>query len=914
MKKYVLFLLFSFYYFFAYSQQNIVFKGKITDKQNRGIENASVLVMDKNENNLGYNFTGEKGNYAILLKKIPIENLPIDSLIIEVSCLGYNKKTQIVKISATSNNNFNFIFDFILEENAEILNEVVVEAGKKIKITQDTTSYVVSGFTNNTEQTLEDVLKKIPGIAIDKEGNIKAHGKAIDKLLIEGEDVFDKNYKLLSKNLDAKVLEEIQIIDNFEDNPIFKKFGASDKVALNLKLKEGLANVWFGNVGLGKGVILGDGITSDARWKNSVNLGLLRKKIKLFYLGDFNNIGEKATTLISDNTIQMDMFGIDRYEYKTNHIYSINNNEINFFSKTQSIFNNSFLNSLSINKRLKKHLSLRGVAYLANDKQTQNSTSLLKYNLDSNPIQFKEENFYQQAKILSAIELELKYTGNEKNYITNQFVFKNNPERTQNNLLFNTTQIDQFAKYQNYTFYNHLNHTNKISSSKILNNYFYFGNNNIDEKAEISSPFLNKFLDIPTSNASNATIPPIIQHSLNNLLYFGGKSKLLSKFKKFEISNSLLAEYRSERINSTFVANNLGNNQGDNLVFEQYQNAIQLKQLKFSSDNSLRYNLSKNKILTATIGFQNIIFGINNQKNSQEDNVKHNIFIFNPTIIFSLKTTKWGFFSASYIENNTLPEINQLTNNFQLTNYRSFVQGTNYQNPLKNSSISFQHSIRNDEKRLSFTTNANYIKSVSIFNTQNTVNNEFSFGTFRQTFGGETYNIGLSLVNYSRKLKLASKIDINNSWTNNLVNINSSEFSILKSYTHNIKYSATTYLKGGFNFDAGFSYNYGQSVFNNIKTANITKDLFLNINYQLSKTVLLESNNSLYIINDKNYIFNNIILSYNPAQGRLSYRMIINNITNQNQYTLMSLNNYTFYQQNVQLIPRYVLYAIKYRF
>ena len=367
MKKNVLLLLFSFYHFFAYSQQNIVFKGKITDKRNRGIENASVLVMDKNENNLGYNFTGEMGNYAILLKKIPLENPPIDSLIIEVSCLGYDKKTQTVKFS--NENTQTFVLNFILDENTETLNEVVVEAGKKIKITQDTTSYVVSGFTNNTEQTLEDVLKKIPGIAIDKDGNIKAHGKAIDKLLIEGEDVFDKNYKLLSKNLDAKVLEEIQIIDNFEDNPIFKKFGSSDKVALNLKLKEGLANVWFGNVGLGKGVILGNGITSDARWKNSINLGLLRKKVKFFYLGDYNNIGEKATNLISDNTLQMDLFGTDRYEYKTNNIYNINNNEINFFSKTQSIFNNSFLNSLSINTRLKKHVSLRGVAYLADDKQ-----------------------------------------------------------------------------------------------------------------------------------------------------------------------------------------------------------------------------------------------------------------------------------------------------------------------------------------------------------------------------------------------------------------------------------------------------------------------------------------------------------------------------------------------------------------
>jgi hypothetical protein len=77
----------------------------------------------------------------------------------------------------------------------------------------------VASFTNKTEQTLEDVLKKA-GIEVQQDGSIKAHGVTIDKLLIEGEDMFNKIINCLLK-LDANVLDAA-IIDDYEDNPVLK--------------------------------------------------------------------------------------------------------------------------------------------------------------------------------------------------------------------------------------------------------------------------------------------------------------------------------------------------------------------------------------------------------------------------------------------------------------------------------------------------------------------------------------------------------------------------------------------------------------------------------------------------------------------------------------------------------------------
>ena len=410
MKK-ILILLLTLFPVLLFSQ-NLKISGFIKDNTNRGIESASVVLLDNAQNTLAYSFSDENGKY-----ELEFEAPKDKSIIIEVSSLGFTKKSSTILIENKSNINHSIILDS-KEEN---LKEVVIESYKKIKVDQDTTTIKVASFLNNTEQTVEDVLKKLPGIEVSKDGSIKAHGKHIEKLLIEGDDLFDKNYKLLSKNLDGKVLDAVQIIDAFEDNPILKKMNNSDKVALNLKLKKDKQNIWFGNITAGAGII------SENRWKEGINLGLLKKKIKLFYLADYNNSGEKASSLIQDAIISSNVFGEDRIEKTAKKQYNISSNENSSFSQSQSIFNKAFFNSLSFTSKIKPSLTIRGVGYFTNDNQIQNSLSETIYNIGETPIINNEVNAYTSKKSLASGEIELKYLGNENNYLTNLFIYKNNP-------------------------------------------------------------------------------------------------------------------------------------------------------------------------------------------------------------------------------------------------------------------------------------------------------------------------------------------------------------------------------------------------------------------------------------------------------------------------------------------------------
>ncbi len=870
-KVFKLFIILSFYNI-SFSQETSI-KGKITDVKSKAIQSASVTLVDERENIIGYSFTDSDGNYSIEIKKSNDLKLKII-----ISSLAYQKFSKTI----TTNDK---TYDFQLEEKTQVLQEVVIESGKKIKIEHDTTTIKVGSFTNKTEQTVEDVLKKLPGIIVLKDGTIKAHGKNIDKLLVEGEDILDKNYKILSKNLDAKVVDEVQIIDNFEDNPIFKKLNDSDKVALNLKFKKGLSNIWFGNTTIGSGII------SKNRWKESINLGLLKKKIKFFYFGDFNNIGDKSTELLNSNIMEKSLFGIDRIEYKTNALYAIQKNEINLFSKTQSIFNTSLLNSFSFNSKINKKLSLRGIAYLTNDKQDQNTFTYTKYNLQVNPFLFTESNIFSDKKIISSTELELKYNPNDKNYFTNLFIFKNNRSQSMNNSIFNSSQINQELDNYNDLYYNHFNHTLYLSENKILNNYIYFGNDFTHERSNIKSPFLNSFLNINENENVN-------QNGLNKLQYIGVKSKLISKYHKVNLSNAIQLEYKKESINNDFIA-------GNNNV-ESYQNKVLLKNLSLIQENTFRYNFSKKIDVTTNFTFKNVMFQKNNELN--------NFWYINSSLYVNFKKTTYGNFSLSYSEDNSIPDTNQLLENSFLTNYRSFIKGSNFSTPLKNQNFTFNYHFYNDEKRWSINANASYNKLKSVFNTLNTFNNNLNFNSYIQTDGGKNYNFNFSLINYIRTLKLASKIESNNNWYLIPVNVNSPDFLISKSSVNSFKYSATTYFKTKMNFDFGFSYNSYRSNFQGVENTNITKDGFLNINFKISKSIIAESSNVLYIINNQKYSFNNIILSYTPLESKFSYRIMVNNIANENQYTNILIDNYIYYKSTMQLVPRYILGTVKYRF
>ncbi|SFB91612.1 CarboxypepD_reg-like domain-containing protein [Zunongwangia mangrovi] len=242
------------------------------------IEGASV-ILKQDTRFLAFGYTDAKGVFKLSIPEFQ------ENLVLVANSMGFAKQ----EISLLKNQQS---YSVKLAPQVESLDEVLLQPDEKIVIKTDTLRYKVSAFTNKTEQTVEDVLRNIPGVEIDGDGNIKAQGQYIKKILIEGDDLADNNYKIISKNLDAQVLDEVEVISNYEENPVLKKFLNSDAKVLNLKLKEDRKTVLFGTNTAGIG--------NRERSKLESNLGLIKEKIKFLNLGKWNNTGEWADEQLSN--------------------------------------------------------------------------------------------------------------------------------------------------------------------------------------------------------------------------------------------------------------------------------------------------------------------------------------------------------------------------------------------------------------------------------------------------------------------------------------------------------------------------------------------------------------------------------------------------------------------------------------
>jgi hypothetical protein len=850
--------------------QEVKIVGIVKDISKTAIQRASIILYDGNENTISYVFSNEEGEFTLEFQKKET------AYKLSISSLGCQRKEVPLLI-----NNSVITLEVVLDEKTETLNEIIVSGEKR----NDTTKIAIAKYINQTEQTVEDVLKKLPGVEVLEDGSIKAHGKYISKLLIEGDDILDKNYKLLSKNLDAKFLESVEILDNFEDNPILKKLFASEKVALNLKLKKEKQNIWFGNVNVGAGIF------SENRWKEGINVGLLRKKIKLFYFADYNNSGEKATSVLADNIMEDNFFGEDRYERKTKNLFSISSNENTSFGKTQSVFNNAFLNSLNFTTKIKPNLTFRGVTYLANDKQVQNSFSQSQYNIEQQPVVFTETNNYKSNKTLAGTEFETKYYPNDKNYFTNTFVYKNNPNTVNNTTIFNNTNVTQNSSTKNQTVYNHLRHTFTLNRQTIINNYLYFGYDNDKNNSKIKSPLLNDFL-------SANTFDFVDQNFDNTLRYFGIKSKLMSRYKKLEYTFDVNYENNHEVLKNNFLVNQSNN--------ATYENNTLINQNIFKSSLNLRYRFTNKIYFTTTLN--------HTYNHFIQDNLVNNISFLNPTASLNINITKSARLGLTYAKKNSVPETNYLLKNSFLSNYRSFTQGLRYEKPVEQNSYSLNYYVLKDAKKYAINATISYSDSKSTIGSENNLDTNFSFTDYIYANGGKNYFGNFSFTKFISSIQTSLKIETLQVNNESILKINNTSFETLNNYNSRYKFTGRSYLTGAFNFDFNCAYNTSQSKFNNTTSKNNTKDAALNLIYSTKSLFIFEFGNNYYNINKENYYFTSGVVNYNPKESRFSYRLVLNNLFNRTEFTTVNIDNYTSYTQSIPLVARYVLLNVKYRF
>lgn len=277
MKKYLLIAFFALFFSSA-DAQNIKVQGIVTDSLGIAIEMANVMAVNLDLDKMdGYCITGEKGQYALNLK-------PNTKYQLKVSYLGLNTKT--IDLETKTENVFLPIQmegEGIMLEGIEIVHEMPVS------IKGDTIIYNADSFTSGTERKLGDVLKKLPGVEVDEDGGIKVEGKEVTKLMVEGKDFFDGDTKIGVQNIPADAVDKVQVLRNYNEVDQMRSVTDSqDNLAMNIKLKDGKKNFWFGDITAGTG--------PDERYVVNPKIFYYSEKYSLNLISNFNNTGEQPLT------------------------------------------------------------------------------------------------------------------------------------------------------------------------------------------------------------------------------------------------------------------------------------------------------------------------------------------------------------------------------------------------------------------------------------------------------------------------------------------------------------------------------------------------------------------------------------------------------------------------------------------
>ena len=261
------------------SHGQIILKGVVKDSIGNPLEMANVIAINKATKKLdSYGFTDSKGNYKLNLTKNATYN-------IKVSYIGMKSIDVFIQSKEID------IIKNLTLKGDDTLDEVNITYKMPVTIKGDTIVYDADSFKNGTEKKLGDVLKKLPGVEVNDDGEIEVEGKTVKKVMVEGKDFFDGDSKIATKNIPANAVDKIEVLKNHSEvGQMSSVTDNEDNVVINIKLKEGKKNFWFGEVTAGLG------IGNENRYVAHPKLFYYNPKYSVNIITDVNNIGKVPFT------------------------------------------------------------------------------------------------------------------------------------------------------------------------------------------------------------------------------------------------------------------------------------------------------------------------------------------------------------------------------------------------------------------------------------------------------------------------------------------------------------------------------------------------------------------------------------------------------------------------------------------
>ena len=255
-------------------------KGKLVDTTaKQPISDATVSILNAKDSSLAtFTLSNKLGVFEV-------KGLATGDYRVVISSKGYMEFKQSVTLTET-NKTVEF-GSLALQKDYKTLEGVTVISESPIQVKNDTVQFNTSGFKTQPNASLEDLLKKIPGMEVDKEGTVKAQGEQVQKVLVDGKEFFGNDPKLATKNLTADMIESVQVFDDMSDQAKFTKIDDGSRTkTINIKLKKDRNKGYFGRALLGVG--------NDGRYEGNLSVNKFSGDQRISVLFNTNNINKQG--------------------------------------------------------------------------------------------------------------------------------------------------------------------------------------------------------------------------------------------------------------------------------------------------------------------------------------------------------------------------------------------------------------------------------------------------------------------------------------------------------------------------------------------------------------------------------------------------------------------------------------------
>lgn len=259
-------------------------KGKLIDTSGKQpLNGATVSAINKKDSSLAtFTLTNKQGVFEI-------KGLEYGNYQLVISFQGYEPMKKNVTVSADSK--AIELGELPVQKEYKTLGEVTVSSDAPVVIKNDTIQFKAEAFKTRPNATVEDLLKKIPGVQVDKDGNVNAQGEQVQKVYVDGKEFFGNDPKLATKNLTAEMVESVQVFDDMSEQARFTKVDDGSRTkAINIKLKKDRNKGVFGRA------LAAGGYSNDngGRYEGNLSMNMFNGNNRLSLLFNANNINKQG--------------------------------------------------------------------------------------------------------------------------------------------------------------------------------------------------------------------------------------------------------------------------------------------------------------------------------------------------------------------------------------------------------------------------------------------------------------------------------------------------------------------------------------------------------------------------------------------------------------------------------------------